>query len=161
MSFFAAPGGGVVRYEVDDEDRHVLELADCAAARAHLDEVVRALSGAPAAERSVRVESRRLSDAARLVARGGDAGARTVLPEAPGYVSALSDVRLVATAATHTRSGDEIETTSVSVVDSPSHGLWLIDTAAGGDEQVAVGRASSGDVGRRLGALLDAVVAAS
>jgi hypothetical protein len=157
VSFFVA-GSQVVRYEIDEEERHVLEPADRDTARAHLDEIVRAVAGARGETTdAVPVDSERLSDVARLVARGEEARARTLLPEAPGYVDALSDLRLVASVTAHARHADEIRMTSVSVVQSPSQGLWLVDTSGGSDDEVSIAQVSGPDLARRLDALLDDV----
>jgi len=157
VTFFLTPAA-IVRHELLDADRHKLELSDHETVRAHLDEIADAVATAAAGldVAPALVGHERLSDATRLVAAGDEAAAIAALPEAPGYVAALSDVRLVATVAAHARHGDEIEMTSVSVVHSPSHGLWLVDTTPGG-EDVAIERVSATDLARRLAALLAAV----
>jgi hypothetical protein len=161
VTFFATEGA-VVRHETDEADRHVLELVDRDTARAHLDEIVRAVAGAPAnGAPACRVSLEQLAEVARLVAGGEPDRALAVLPEAAEYVAALADVRLVVTVAAQARRGDELHGTAVDIVQSPAHGLWLLDGDDNDDGGVLLRRISAPDLATRLEAMLDDVIAAA
>lgn len=161
ISFFLARAG-VVRYEVDPSGQHTLVLVARDAVSRHLDQIAQAVADADAGvEGSVEVDHARLVEAAQLMALGDAAGARVVLPEAPGYLEAFSDARLIATVTSHAQLGARIHVTGVSIVHSRAHGLWLLDIGADGTDEVGsvtIERLSGVELARRLTALLKEVV---